>query len=66
MTEERSGGRFTFSAFLLMGCIWLTASTTATGGMTVHAVAGAAVFVSVGAIVGMFVGFYNLGRERGR
>lgn len=65
MSDERSGGRLTFAAFLVMGLIWLIASTTAAG-MTVHAAAGAAGFFAVGAIVGMFVGFYNLGRERGR
>lgn len=65
--EERGGGRITFSAFLLIAFAFMAGAGVESGAYPNPAswiVAG--VIVTVGAIIGMFVGFYNLGRRRGR
>lgn len=64
--DERNGGRFTFAAFLFMGTIWFAASSTTAGEVHLVGVIGLGVSVALGGVMGMMVGFYNLGRERGR
>lgn len=65
-SDERTGGRLTFGAFILAGVIWLVASSFTAGRMVEEGIAGLVVLVVTGAIIGMMVGFYNFGRERGQ
>jgi len=66
--QDRSGGRVTFVSSLVLAFAFLIGGVTQSGGgmpnAAVWIVAGS--IASVGAVIGMFIGFYNLGRERGR
>lgn len=66
--EERVGGRMAFSVFLVAGVLWLVASGFAHWGENVSLSGwiGAGVLVVIGVLVGSSIGFYNLGRRRGR
>jgi len=66
MDEERIGGKITFVVGLVLGGLWFIASGSATGEPTAHAVIGFGMFFAMGCIVAAMVGFYNLGRRRGR
>jgi len=64
--DDRSGGRITFAAFMFLGTVWFAASSTTAGGLHVVGVIGLTASIVLGAIVGMMIGFYNFGRERGK
>lgn len=64
--DERKGGRLTFFFFVLEGAAWFFGSVVTVGEVNVVAAAGMAVAIVIGGAIGMMIGCYNIGRERGK